>query len=126
MSIESNTVYIIYDGDCPFCSHCAKALRIKQSIGALKLINARIEDYQPLLAGQKFDLNEGMLLIIEGRYYHAADAAHMLALISTPSDSFNKINFLLFHRLFLAKLFYPLFRWIRNLLLKIKRIKPLS
>jgi predicted DCC family thiol-disulfide oxidoreductase YuxK len=122
----TDSVYIIYDGDCPFCSHCAKALKIKKAIGELHLINARNEDYQAFVGDQKFDLNAGMLVILNGKFYHGAEAAHLLALISTPSDLFNRLNFLFFHKLYLAKFFYPIFRFLRNLLLKIRGIRPIG
>ncbi|MBN9288130.1 MAG: DUF393 domain-containing protein [Gammaproteobacteria bacterium] len=126
MNTTPQTVYIIYDGDCPFCSNCAKALRIKETIGSLKLINAREENIQSLLNGQQFDLNEGMLVIMEGKYYHGAQAAYILSLLSTRVGLFNKLNFLLFHKLFLARMLYPVFRGIRNVILKFKGISPIE
>lgn len=120
MSNESKTLYIIYDGECPFCAKCAKALRIKKVISNVTLLNARSDPYQHLLNNQSFDLNEGMLVILDGEYYYGPKAAQILALISTPSDAFNKMNYLLFHKLFFARIFYPLFKLLRYISLKSK------
>lgn len=101
-------------------------MRIKDAVGSLKLVNAREENIQPLLNGQHFDLNEGMLAIINGKYYHGAQAAHILSLLSTRVGIFNKLNFILFHKLFLARMLYPVFRMIRNVILKLKGVPPIE
>ena len=37
---EKNLV-LVYDDDCPVCSNYVQMLRIRESIGELKLVNAR-------------------------------------------------------------------------------------
>ncbi|MFT5932039.1 MAG: putative DCC family thiol-disulfide oxidoreductase YuxK, partial [Hyphomonas sp.] len=36
--------FIVYDGDCPFCSEYVKLLRLRDAIGPVSLVNAR-EDH---------------------------------------------------------------------------------
>ena len=33
--------WLIYDGDCPFCSNYAQYLRVKEAVDELVLVNAR-------------------------------------------------------------------------------------
>ena len=33
--------WLLYDGECPFCSACVKLVRIRENVGKLRLVNAR-------------------------------------------------------------------------------------
>src|SRR5581483_6348156 len=111
---------LVYDGDCPVCSTYVRYVRIKESAGGLLLVNAR--DGGPWVAQvrqARLDLDEGMVLFYGGRAYHGADCIHMLALLSTSSGSFNRLNALVFRHPGLARVLYPVLRAGRNLLLRI-------
>ena len=111
---------LVYDGDCPVCSAYVRYVRIKESAGALVLVNAR--DGGPWVARvrqARLDLDEGMVLFYGGRAYHGSDCIHMLALLSTSSGGFNRLNAWLFSRAGIARVLYPLLRACRNLLLRI-------
>ena len=41
MSNPPATLWLVYDGDCPFCSATARMYRLKKSVGDLHVINAR-------------------------------------------------------------------------------------
>jgi predicted DCC family thiol-disulfide oxidoreductase YuxK len=113
---------LVYDGDCPVCSTYVRYVRIKESAGGLVLVNAR--DGGPWVARVRqahLDLDEGMVLFYGGRAYHGADCIHMLALLSTSSGSFNRLNALVFRYPGLARVLYPVLRAGRNLLLRILR-----
>jgi predicted DCC family thiol-disulfide oxidoreductase YuxK len=125
MDTNNKTIYVIYDGECPFCSDYVKAMRIKNVADQLVLINARTDDYQHLLKGKTFDLNEGMLVIIDDQYYHASEAVQILSLVATPLSLLNKLNFFLFRIPVIANLYYPVCRFIRNLALKIKGVSKI-
>lgn len=123
---SDQTLWLIYDGDCPLCSSTAKALKIRKAVGTLLIINARephpvVEEIHQ--AG--LDLNTGMVLKFNDTLYHGADALNVLAMIGTQNDWFNRCNVLLFRSKFLTKLFYPVFKAIRNLTLKFKNITPI-
>src|SRR5690349_6232109 len=93
----NESLYLIYDGDCILCANSARVVKIKQNIGKLELINARTPHPMVQLAiKQGYDLNEGILIWYQGSYYYGADAMHFLALISSSSDFFNKLNHFLF------------------------------
>jgi hypothetical protein len=58
-----------------------------------------------------------MVLIYGGHFYHGADCIHMLALLSSPSGLFNRVNSAIFRSPGLAKVLYPALRLGRNTLL---------
>lgn len=124
---SSEEVWLIYDGDCPICRPTANALKIRNAVGTLHLVNAR--EPHPILQEIKnagLNLDEGMVVKFKNTLYHGADAQHVLAMIGTNSDRFNRMNVLLFRSKYLAKLIYPVMRSIRNLMIKIKGIEKLD
>ena len=118
---------LIYDGDCPFCSNYVDKLRLEQSIGGVELINVRL---QPQLAvqlrAQGYNLDQGMLLEVDGNYYFGEDALHHLALLSTANDFFNRLNRWLFSIHWLAAVVYPLLRLGRNTTLLLLGRRPVN
>ena len=118
---------IIYDGDCPFCSSYVRLLRLRETFGEVELIDARgrpelVEE----LARQNLNLDEGMVLVLNGEYFHGSECIHRLALLATPSNTFNRINRLIFERERLATVLYPILRAGRNLSLKILGVKKIQ
>jgi predicted DCC family thiol-disulfide oxidoreductase YuxK len=111
--------WLVYDGQCPFCSRYVCYLRVRQTVGQLHLIDARAGG--PLvdeLVSAGLDLDEGMVLKMGGRYYHGADCIHALALLSSGSDTFNRLNALIFRSPALARVLYPVLRAGRNVVLR--------
>ena len=133
MREDTNTgVWFVYDGHCPICTTAARALRIKQGAGPLHLVNAREARNHPLIEeinARRLNLDDGMVLKYQGICYHGEDALHMMALLGSPIDWFNRMNALLFSSRTLAWFCYPAMRAMRNLLLRRKgasRIKNLA
>ncbi len=84
------SLQIVYDGECPFCSEYLKVLRLRDAAKTVELISAR--DPHPLVdevLKLGFDLDEGMVAKVGEVYYHGADCVHILSLMSTPSGVFN-------------------------------------
>jgi predicted DCC family thiol-disulfide oxidoreductase YuxK len=116
---DDPTAWIVYDGQCPFCSRYVQLLRLRESLGAVRLIDAReggqiVEELQR--AG--VDLDEGMVLKLDDRLYHGHDCIHVLALLSTPSGLFNRINAAVFRSSLSARMLYPVLRAGRNAVLR--------
>lgn len=112
--------WLIYDGDCPFCSEYVRLVRLRQAIGPVELVNAR--DHAAIvdeIINAGFDLNDGMALKFNGQIYHGADCVHMLALLSSPTGFFNRFNALVFRSTRLSKIIYPILRAGRNASLKL-------
>jgi predicted DCC family thiol-disulfide oxidoreductase YuxK len=111
---------LVYDGACPVCSQYVRYVRIKESAGRLLLINAR--DGGPwveCVVRAGLNLDEGMVLFYGGRAYHGVDCVHLLALLSTGSGVFNRLNALAFRQPIVARFSYPVMRAGRNLLLRL-------
>ena len=111
--------WLVYDGDCPFCSRYVQYLRLREAAGPVRLVNAR--EGGPLvdeLRRAGLDLDEGMVLKLGGRYYHGADCIHALALLSSSSGLFNRINAKVFHSPVLSRALYPVLRAGRNTVLR--------
>lgn len=118
---------IIYDGECPFCSAYVRMVRLRETLGPVELLDAR--QGGPVVAeidAAGLDLDEGMVLKHQGQLYHGADTIHMLALMTTPSSWFNRINALVFRNRTLAKILYPVLRAGRNAALFLMGRKPIK
>jgi len=118
--MAENPILLIYDKECPACNAYCQMVRIRQSVGELKLINAR-EDTEVMqqITAQGLDIDQGMVLKMGDNWYYGSDAIYMLSLLSSRSGLFNRLNYHLFKSKRLAKWLYPLLRFCRNLLLKL-------
>lgn len=120
--MNHSEILLVYDKDCPFCHNYSQLVRIRQDVGNLVLVDARID--HPLVNDIKekgFDLNQGMVVKISSQYYHGADALNILALLSSRSGIFNKLNYWCFKSKALSIMLYPVLRSGRNLVLKLLR-----
>ena len=109
---------VVYDGECPFCSRYVEMLRLRDSLGSVKLMNAR--EGGPLvdaLRQRGIDLDEGMVFVLDGEVHHGAESVHMMALLSTPIGVFNRLNGAIFRSRRASRLLYPVLRAGRNTVL---------
>jgi predicted DCC family thiol-disulfide oxidoreductase YuxK len=115
-----NGNWLLYDGDCPFCSRYVTLVRLRESVGPIKLADAR---ENPALVGEVtrlgYDVDEGMILKLDGRYYYGADCINMLALLTTPSGAFNRLNRAIFRSSAASAVLYPILRAGRNATLRL-------
>ena len=117
---------IIYDGDCPFCSKYVRLIKLKKTIGDVQLINARSDKLiKEKLKKLSIDVNQGMVLIDGKDIYFAEDCVHRLALLSTSSTLFNRINKFVFRHKILSNILYPIMKAGRNLILFILNRKKI-
>jgi predicted DCC family thiol-disulfide oxidoreductase YuxK len=120
--------WLLYDGECPFCASYVRYVRLQESVGPITLADAR--QYPDLVAEARslgFDIDVGMLLKLDGRYFFAGDCLHVLSLLTTSSGAFNRLNRALFKSHSLARFAYPILRAGRNtalFLLGRRRIEP--
>jgi predicted DCC family thiol-disulfide oxidoreductase YuxK len=114
---EGSTLTVVYDGDCPVCTTYSCNLPLA---GPNRIVNARqggklVDE----LTTAGLDLDDGMVVIHEGRYYHGADAVHMMALHSKAEGWLARLNQLVFRSRARSRALYPTLRFGRNLLLRI-------
>lgn len=111
---------VIYDGDCPFCSAYVSMVRLRSAVGKVELINAR--DGGPAVRdvlARGYDLDEGMVLIYAGNYYHGADCMNRIALLTSPVGPFNAFSAFVFRSSTISSILYPVLRGGRNLVLRL-------
>lgn len=122
-----NLAYIIYDGECPFCSRYVRMLRLRNSIGPLRLINARDGDLEvEEILSLGYDLDEGMVFRLGDQIYHGDQCIHMLAMLSSKYGLFNRVNAVIFKSKLLSRILYPALRIGRNSILALLGRKKLS
>lgn len=128
--IENLTgVWFVYDGECPICKMAAQALRIRETLGELRLVDARTDATHQLLDHIKargLNLDDGMVVYHQGHFYHGATALQFMSVYGGKSGWFNHINRLMFRSNFLAKTLYPPMRTGRNFLLSLRGLKPIN
>jgi hypothetical protein len=116
---EKSGATIVYDGECPFCSRYVQMIALRDAVGQVTLLNAR--DGGPIVDGLRadgYDLDEGMVLIQNGELHHGHDCINRLALLSTSSGVFNRLNAAIFQSPTASRLLYPLLRLGRNSVLR--------
>jgi predicted DCC family thiol-disulfide oxidoreductase YuxK len=120
--VTTREILLVYDKECPVCDAYCRVVRIRESVGELRLMNAR-ENTAVMgdITRQGFDIDQGMVLKVDGVLYYGADAIHALSLMSSASGAFNRINHWIFRSKSRSRLLYPLLRSGRNVLLKALR-----
>ncbi len=113
---------LVYDTQCPACDFYCKLVRVRDSAGALNLIDARENpEIMQEITARGWDIDEGMALRVGDQLYYGSDAIHALSLLGTRAGIFNKLNYWIFESSKRAHLLYPILRSCRGLLLKILR-----
>ncbi|MEL6765941.1 MAG: DCC1-like thiol-disulfide oxidoreductase family protein [Pseudomonadota bacterium] len=117
-SAEGN--WLLYDGDCPFCARFAAYTRLREAVGPVRLVNARDggpEADEARAAG--FVIDEGMVLKLDGTLYYGDDCLNRLALLSSRSGLFNRMNYWAFRSPAIARISYPALKTGRSLALRL-------
>jgi predicted DCC family thiol-disulfide oxidoreductase YuxK len=112
--------YVVYDGECPFCSRYVRILRLRAAVGRIELVDARSD--HPIVAflrERQIDLNEGMAFVQNGQISYGDDCVHKMALLTTPSGVLNRLNAWIFRSATASRLLYPVLRCGRNMTLKL-------
>lgn len=118
--MPDNKILLVYDKECPACNNYCQWVRVRETVGELKLIDARDPgDVMEEITAAGLDIDRGMVLKMNNALYYGSDAIHMLSLIGSRSGIFNRINYWLFRSKIISTALYPLLRFFRNLLLKI-------
>ena len=125
--MANREILLVYDKQCPACDFYCNLVRIRDSVGTLKLVDAR--DPSPVMdeiTALGLDIDQGMVLKVDEQIYYGADAIHALTLLGTRSGFFNRINYWVFSSAQASAMLYPVFRSLRNLLLKALRVTKIN
>ncbi len=123
-----SSLWLVYDGDCPFCSATARMYRLRKSAGELVVVDARTAGDTALtreIAEHGLDLNEGIVASFGGRLYHGADALHLLAMLGSDNGVLNRLNALMFRNRTMVGLAYPVMKAARHGVLKLLGRQPI-
>lgn len=104
---------IIYDGECPFCKYYVKLVKLRK-ITNVELINARevIKDDNYFELFKNFNVDKGMILILESKIYFGKDAMYKINEIIEGPFLIKFIN-----NKKLINFFYPIFTIFRRITL---------
>jgi predicted DCC family thiol-disulfide oxidoreductase YuxK len=117
---NSRDIDVAYDQECPVCDFYCKRIDVQQSAGHLRRINARADsEIMDEITARGLDIDEGMVVRVGDRLYYGADAIHELALLSSGKGFLNAMSRLMFSSRRVSRALYPIFRFLRNMLLKI-------
>ena len=117
---DREEILLVYDKQCPVCDNYCRRVRIEESVGDLTMIDARKSSaVLDEITALGLDIDQGMVLKLEGEIRHGADAIHALARISRRSGVFNRLNYWMFYSKRVSRILSPALRCCRNLLLKI-------
>lgn len=114
----SADVEVVYDKECPVCDYYCRAVDVAE--GELLRVDAREPgEAMDEITALGLDIDEGMVVRVEGRIFYGADAIHELAKRSNNKGVLNRFASFAFRSRGVARFFYPILKAMRNLLLKI-------
>jgi predicted DCC family thiol-disulfide oxidoreductase YuxK len=120
--VSREEILLVYDRECPACNSYCQVVRIRESVGDLRIVDARENsEVMDEITSQGHDIDQGMVLNMGGQLYYGSDAMHALALIGSRSGILNRMNYWVFKSRTASAILYPILRFFRNLLLKIMR-----
>ena len=124
---EKQNVILIYDKECPLCHAFCRMSRLGESVGSLRLVDARESSaIMDEITALDWDIDQGMVLKIKDELYYDSDAINALALMSSRSGIFNRLNYWTFKSKRLSKILYPIMKAGRNLFLKILGLSKIN
>jgi predicted DCC family thiol-disulfide oxidoreductase YuxK len=118
----SPRIVLVYDDECPMCDAWCRMVRIRESVGTLQLVNARVPGPEvDEITRRGLDIDEGMVLIVDDALFYGADAIHAICLMSTAAGVFNRFNHWVFRSPGRARWLYPVLREMRGVALRLLR-----
>jgi predicted DCC family thiol-disulfide oxidoreductase YuxK len=117
----STPLQVIYDGECPFCRAYVRMVRLKKAVGAVELIDARERpEVAAELRAQGVDLDEMMVVNYQGASYPGPRAIELLSLLSSDAGPLNRLTAWVLRDRRRADLLYPILRFGRNSVLRLR------
>jgi predicted DCC family thiol-disulfide oxidoreductase YuxK len=118
--VKREEILLVYDRECPACNVYCQVVKIRESVGHLRIVDAR-ENSEVLheITAEGLDIDQGVVLKMGDQLYYGSDAIHTLALIGSRSGILNRINYWVFRSKTMSSILYPFLRFLRNFLLKI-------
>ncbi|MDI1227552.1 MAG: DCC1-like thiol-disulfide oxidoreductase family protein [bacterium] len=116
-------IEILYDDQCPICRGYCTKVQLQAGAGALVLTDARKDGaLMDEVTRQGLDIDEGMVVKIDGNIYYGSEAMRVLVPLTTAGP----IERALFRTRRISALVYGFCKGVRNLLLRLLRIKKIE
>ena len=104
----------------PACEFYCQRISVDESAGNLLRIDARDEsELMQEVTDIGLDIDEGMVLKVNGVIYYGSDSIHVLAKLSARQGVVDHLGYWIFKSPTLAQFHYPVLAACRNLLLKL-------
>lgn len=117
--MTSDKVVVVYDPECPVCDFYCRRVVPQAGAGGIELVDARRDTMiLPEITARGWDIDEGMVVKVGDELYYGSEAIHQLALASTGTGMVGPMS-RVFRSRHWAYRMYPLFRTMRNGLLKL-------
>ena len=116
--MQSREIWIVYDGDCPYCQGYVEFVRLRDTVGQVHLVDARTR--HPIVDEVRrlgLNLDEGMVLKVGETHFFGPEVLTQLAMMSSESGFLNRFIAWVFADAARAKVLYPALRLGRNLTL---------
>lgn len=114
------TDYLLYDGECPVCSAYVAVAALRKLRPSFEVLDAR---HEPLLVeelrGRGYDINEGMVVDLDGKLHFGADATRIIARIGKENGLLRRMLLLAIGDSPWSAGLYPKLSWGRRRLLKL-------
>ena len=101
---------VVYDGDCPFCTRYTALVTLREAF-EVSLVDTRAEpEVAQAYAARGYDVNEGMIVELEGSVHFGADAVCLLSELSDGIGLGNRLLSALLRNRRFAHAVYPALR----------------
>ncbi len=73
--MDREQILLVYDKECPVCDNYCRLVRTKESVGDLKIIDAReLSEVLDEITALGLDIDQGMVVKMDGEIYYGAAA----------------------------------------------------
>lgn len=116
--------YLLYDGECPFCTEISRYYEVKQALNPLEIVSMRDPaKLKPLNLPTTLDFNQGMVLVLEdGKLLQGEEAFRHINAKVRKSSLKDHLMVGLNSKKWISSLVYPMLFRARKLVLKQKGI----
>ncbi len=117
-------ISLYYDDECPFCKEYSKYIELRKKY-EVQLINAR-ESIEKIKTFREkgFDINDGMIVELDGDIYQGADAAKLLDECISKDKFIDKVISFFVKVPGFKQVIYPIILLFRRIILKISGRDP--